>query len=657
MKSTLILLLKKKITTYNKQSYYSLIIYNNGFYAVSYYYLQIMKELYIIQIAPFIIGLVLSIIILNRMRLLSTSGMFFRDIDSTKDKDSIVEVAGTAILPILIVSLCISLGLPKWLGYDDMTVASVERSGLRIMQVLAGCALLYIVGLKNDIHGTGMKNKFIVLLTTACMFPISNLWVQDLQGLFGIHDIPAIIGMPLTALMVMYLTEMIALMDDIDGLGAGLVSLIGTIFLGLCIWGGFTLGAIVSSALLGVCIPYTLMKMFSNKWRKTLMGNSGSHIIGYILSYLTLSLIQQGSHSMPIGVVMIVIGTTMVPILDVIRVLRLRIRENRAILTPDRNQMQHQFIRMGVKPSLAPICIAFVIVLYAAINTAWVVNGYDLTILAVIDILLWISMQVVIGYTIRKHETRESREKWIMAYGREAWEANPPIDVIRRKRQNFGTMGLPKEVILGEETDFIPDGMNAFERNTKRLFDMLASGVMLLLTSPLFLLSYILIKLDDGGPAIYAQERLGRFGRPFRIYKFRSMRLDAEKSGPALSHAGGDDDPRLTKIGKFLRAHHLDELPQLWNVFCGDMAFIGYRPERKFFIDQIMEHDPRYAFLYQIRPGVTSYATLYNGYTDTMEKMLRRLNYDLYYLEHRSFWFDIRILWLTFISIVFGKKF
>ncbi|MCQ2197936.1 MAG: sugar transferase [Bacteroidaceae bacterium] len=210
---------------------------------------------------------------------------------------------------------------------------------------------------------------------------------------------------------------------------------------------------------------------------------------------------------------------------------------------------------------------------------------------------------------------------------------------------------------MGNETEFIPDGMNSVERNTKRLIDLFFSSVMLVLTSPLFLLSYILIKLDDGGPAIYSQERLGRFGRPFRIYKFRSMRLDAEKFGPALSHAGGEDDPRLTKVGKFLRSHHLDELPQLWNVFCGDMAFIGYRPERKFFIDQIMEHDPRYAFLYQIRPGVTSYATLYNGYTDTMEKMLRRLNYDLYYLEHRSFWFDLRILWLTFVNIIFGKKF
>ena len=133
------------------------------------------------------------------------------------------------------------------------------------------------------------------------------------------------------------------------------------------------------------------------------------------------------------------------------------------------------------------------------------------------------------------------------------------------------------------------------------------------------------------------------------------MRIDAEVAGPALY--SGDDDPRLTKVGKFLRVHHLDELPQLWNVFMGDMSFIGWRPERKFYIDQIMEQDPRYYYLYQIRPGVTSYATLKNGYTDTMEKMLRRLEFDLYYLRHRSWWFDIKILFQTFVSIVFGKKF
>lgn len=204
---------------------------------------------------------------------------------------------------------------------------------------------------------------------------------------------------------------------------------------------------------------------------------------------------------------------------------------------------------------------------------------------------------------------------------------------------------------------FIKDGMNGFARNSKRLFDMIVSLVVMIIFSPLFLICMILVRREDGGPAIYKQERIGRFGRPFYIYKFRTMRVDAEAIGPQLSHGGGEGDPRLTKIGKFLRAHHLDELPQLWNVFKGDMAFVGPRPERKFYIDQILEHDKRYEYLYQIRPGVTSYATFYNGYTDTMEKMLRRLEYDLYYLGHRSWWFDIKILAKTFFGIIFGKKF
>ena len=206
-----------------------------------------------------------------------------------------------------------------------------------------------------------------------------------------------------------------------------------------------------------------------------------------------------------------------------------------------------------------------------------------------------------------------------------------------------------------QDDRFIRDGMNGFERNVKRIGDCILAFIALVIFSPLFLVCYIAVKREDGGPAIFKQERIGRFGRPFYIYKFRSMRLDAEKSGPALYKSG--QDKRLTKVGKFLREHHLDELPQLWNVFIGQMAFIGPRLERKFYIDQIMEHDPRYRYLYQIRPGVTSYATLYNGYTDTMEKMLRRLRYDLFYLEHRSWWFDFKILLMTFMNIVFGKKF
>ena len=189
----------------------------------------------------------------------------------------------------------------------------------------------------------------------------------------------------------------------------------------------------------------------------------------------------------------------------------------------------------------------------------------------------------------------------------------------------------------------------------KRTLDILVSLLLLIITSPLFLLLYICTFLSSRGPVIFRQERIGKGGKPFIIYKFRTMVNDAETDGvPRLAEI---DDCRLTRFGSFMRSHHLDELPQLWNVLKGDMSFIGYRPERKYFIDKIMEHDPRYELLYKIRPGVTSYATLHNGYTDTMEKMLKRLEYDLYYLDHMSMGMDMKILWKTFISIVFGKKF
>lgn len=133
------------------------------------------------------------------------------------------------------------------------------------------------------------------------------------------------------------------------------------------------------------------------------------------------------------------------------------------------------------------------------------------------------------------------------------------------------------------------------------------------------------------------------------------MTVTSESDGkPALCQK---DDKRLTKIGKFLREHHLDELPQLWNVLIGEMSFVGPRPERKFFVDKITAINPDYELLYQLRPGLFSSATLYNGYTDTMSKMLERLRMDLDYLHHRTLWLDMKIIYLTAVSILTGKKF
>ena len=190
----------------------------------------------------------------------------------------------------------------------------------------------------------------------------------------------------------------------------------------------------------------------------------------------------------------------------------------------------------------------------------------------------------------------------------------------------------------------------------KRLFDLICVCVASIVFMPFIIVVYIAIKLEDGGPAIFRQERIGKGGKPFMLYKFRSMKVDAEKGGkPQLW--SGEEDERLTKVGKFIRNHHLDELPQFWNIWKGDMSFVGYRPERQYFIDKIMAENPDYSKLYTMRPGVFSEATLYNGYTDTMEKMLKRLEMDLEYVQKQNLWLDITIIFKTGMSILTGKKF
>ena len=194
--------------------------------------------------------------------------------------------------------------------------------------------------------------------------------------------------------------------------------------------------------------------------------------------------------------------------------------------------------------------------------------------------------------------------------------------------------------------------MNSYK--TKRLFDIIGAVVGLILLSPLYLIIFLGLKLTCKGPAFFVQERIGKGGKPFEIYKFRTMIVNNENNGvPLLTEA---DDERLTKFGKWLRSHHLDELPQLWNVLKGDMSLVGYRPERQYFINQIMALRPDYADLYQIRPGITSEATIHNGYTNTMEKMIRRLDMDLAYLHNQSIATDAKIVAETLLSIITAKK-
>ena len=198
------------------------------------------------------------------------------------------------------------------------------------------------------------------------------------------------------------------------------------------------------------------------------------------------------------------------------------------------------------------------------------------------------------------------------------------------------------------------DAMNSLERTMKRLIDIIVSFCGIVVLFPILAVIWVLITCA-GGKAIYKQERIGYKGKSFMIYKFRTMNIDAEKNGVLRTEQ--ERKGQMTRLGRFLCEHHLDELPQMFNVLIGDMSLVGPRPERQIFIDEIMKVAPRYVNIYKMRPGLTSNATLYNGYTDTIDKMVVRLNMDLEYLTTRSLWGDFVIIFKTALSIISGKKF
>lgn len=194
--------------------------------------------------------------------------------------------------------------------------------------------------------------------------------------------------------------------------------------------------------------------------------------------------------------------------------------------------------------------------------------------------------------------------------------------------------------------------MSDTELCIKRAFDIAVSVAMLILLSPLFLILALLVWFSSKGPVFYRQERIGLHGLPFEIIKFRTMCVHAETETPQLS---ADNDPRITKVGKWMRKYRLDELPQFWNILRGDMSIVGPRPERRYFINQIEEKAPYYCMIYKIRPGLTSWGPIKVGYTDTLDKMIRRLNYDIVYIENMSLTLDIKIMFHT-IGVIFNGK-
>lgn len=200
--------------------------------------------------------------------------------------------------------------------------------------------------------------------------------------------------------------------------------------------------------------------------------------------------------------------------------------------------------------------------------------------------------------------------------------------------------------------DITSSRMPAWQQSVKRVFDIVSSVVAMLILSPIYLYVAIRVKLGSKGPIFYKQERIGYEGRPFMIYKFRTMYTDAERQGPQLSQV---NDPRITPFGHVMRKYRLDELPQFWNIIKGDMSIVGPRPERRYYIEQIEQIAPYYCLVYKVKPGLLSWGPIKIGYSDTVEKMVERLRYDIIYMDNMTLQTDIKILFYSVEVILLGK--
>lgn len=222
------------------------------------------------------------------------------------------------------------------------------------------------------------------------------------------------------------------------------------------------------------------------------------------------------------------------------------------------------------------------------------------------------------------------------------WGIPDLFDILSNQAKNNAIFGSP---LIKISNGLMP----AWQENVKRLLDVLVSAISLVIFFPVFVILAIWIKATSKGPILYKQERIGKFGKPFMIYKLRTMVDKAETSGPLLSSS---EDPRITKVGQFMRRTHLDEIPQFVNVILGEMSLVGPRPERKFYIEQIAQKAPYVTHLQKVRPGITSWGQVKYGYASNIDQMVERLQYDMVYLKNISLYVDFKILIYTVMECV-----
>ena len=374
--------------------------------------------IYYSTIIPLMLAAVLALFIIPRILVVSVKKELMDEGATVRDgkiKRNIPRLGGVSLFPILVISVGLPLGCTFLLNENFTTNGENMPYFVQFMMVLTGLTSMYLLGVMDDLVGVPLKSKLAIELIAAMLVPLSGLWIDHLDGLFGIYELSPWIGKPLTMVGVLYVTNTVSMLDDVDGLASGMSMIAFGVLAVLCGIASQFLLMMVCVAMVGVLGPFLFRNVLGSRirWRKLFFGDTGGLTIGYLLAYITIAVSMLGGKALPDGVGMACFGTLLIPMFDVMRVGITRLVNGRNVFrSGDHNHLHHRLAKAGLTPHQVLLTVLLITSFFICVNIAGVWLGVDLSLLLVADVSLWLVMQVVIMY----YKNRNGEGRYAQSY-------------------------------------------------------------------------------------------------------------------------------------------------------------------------------------------------------------------------------------------------
>ena len=362
--------------------------------------------LYISIFVPLLLNIVLATYIIPRILVVSVKkDLVIPSETKSKGRLRVPRLGGVSLFPILIISVGTTIVLLLTFSSSSFLEKEDTTTFVQYMFGLAGLNTMYLLGVMDDLLGVSVTSRLLIELLAALLIPLSGLWLNDLHGVLGIFELPAWIGMPLTVFIVLYITNTIPMLDDVDGLASGLAIIAFAALGGISYLAGAPLLMIICAAMCGMLLPFFYRNVMEPRlgWRNIYLGDTGSLTIGYVLSFVVIALSKMGGTELPEGAILACFGTLIIPMLDVMRVSITRMINHRNIFQRDNNHLQHRLIQGGMRPLSVLITILVITLFFVVFNMVGVWQEWNLSLLLVADVMIWAVIQVVISYFKNKN--------------------------------------------------------------------------------------------------------------------------------------------------------------------------------------------------------------------------------------------------------------